>query len=82
LMIIQPYIAAQGVLQALGRIEAGGGQHLADTAIEALDHAVGLGMTGLDSYVPRSVVPHAYYFMGDQGVGFDMPPYSPGWLAI
>ncbi len=47
-MIIQPYIAAQGILQALGRIEASGGQHLADAAIEAIDHAVSLGMTGLD----------------------------------
>ena len=55
-MIIQPYIAAQGVLQALGRIEAGGGQHLADAAIEALDHAIGLGMTGLDEAVVDAVL--------------------------
>ncbi len=50
-MIIQSDIAAQGVRQALGWTEAGGSQHLADAAIEALDHAVGLGMTGLDEAV-------------------------------
>ena len=50
-MMIQAHIAAQGVLQALGRIEAGGGQHRADAAIAALDPAVGLGMTGLDEAV-------------------------------
>ncbi len=55
-MIIQSYIAAQGVLQALGRIEAGGGQHFADTAIEALHHAIGLGMTGLGEGVFDAVL--------------------------
>lgn len=47
-MIILPYRAAQGVLQVLGRIEAGGGQHFANPCVEALDPVVRLGMTGLD----------------------------------
>jgi len=55
LMIIQAHVAAQGVRQALGRIEAVGGQHLADTAIAEFDHAVGLGMTGLDEAVGDAV---------------------------
>ena len=50
-MIIQAHLAGQGVLQVLGRIEAGGGQHLADAAIAALDYAVCLGMRGLDEAV-------------------------------
>ena len=55
-MIIEPYLAAQGVRQALGGIEAGGGQHLAYAAIEALDHAVSLRMTGLDQAVVDAVL--------------------------
>jgi hypothetical protein len=55
-MMIPAHRAAQGVLQALGRIEAGGGQHRADTAIAALDPAVSLGMTGLDEAVVDVVV--------------------------
>ena len=55
-MIIEPYIAAESVRQALGGIEAGGGQHRADAAIAALDHAVGLGMTGLDEAVVDAVL--------------------------
>ncbi len=47
-MITRPHRAAQGLLQALCRSEAGGGQPLADPAMEALHPAVGLGMTGLD----------------------------------
>ena len=55
-MIIQAHLAAQGVRQALGRSEAGGGQHRADTAIEAFHHAMGLGMTGLDEAVVDAVL--------------------------
>ena len=55
-MIIQPYIAAQGVLQALGRIEVRGRQHLAHPSVEALHHAVSLRMTRLDEAVFAPVV--------------------------
>jgi len=36
-------IAHQGLLQVKGAVEAVGSQHVADAAIEALDHPVGLG---------------------------------------
>ena len=36
-------IAHQGLFQVKGAVEAVGFQHVADAAIEALDHAVGLG---------------------------------------
>ena len=54
-MIIPPYLAAEGVRQALGRIAAGGGQHRADAAIAARDPAVSLRMTGLDEAVIDAV---------------------------
>jgi len=47
--MIPAHLVAQGVLQVLARIEASGGQHLADAAIAELDHVVGMWMTGLDS---------------------------------
>ena len=55
-MIREPYIAPERVRQALGGSEAGGGQHLADAAIEAIDHAVGLGMTGFDEAVLKDPI--------------------------
>ena len=36
-------IAHQGLLQVKGAVEALGLQHVADAAVEALNHAVGLG---------------------------------------
>ena len=54
--MIPPYLAAQGVLQALGRIEAGGRQHLAHPAVAALHPAVSLRMTRLDEAVFAPVV--------------------------
>ncbi len=50
-MIVQPHIAAQGFFEALCRIAACGRQHLAIPSVEALDHAMGLRMTGLDEAV-------------------------------
>ena len=55
-MIIPAPIADQGFFQALCRIEAGGRQHLAEAAIKALNHAVGLRMAGLDQPVFDAVL--------------------------
>ena len=55
-MMIPPYLAAQGVRQALGRIEVRGRQHLANPSVEALHHAVSLRMTRLDESVFDPVV--------------------------
>ena len=54
-LMVDLHILQKGLLQALGGIEAGGGQHLTDAAVEALDHAVGLGVTGLDETVLNPV---------------------------
>jgi hypothetical protein len=70
-MILQPYIAAQGVRQALGWTEAGGSPHLADTAIAALDPTVGLGMTGLDEAVGHAV-----------GIAGAIKAMTPGGIAF
>ena len=70
-MIIPAHLAAQGVRQALGRIAAGGGQHRADPAIAALDHAVSLGMTGLDQPVVDAVaIAGAVAAMTSGGIAF------------
>ena len=50
-MVVEPDIAHQRGLQVLGAIEAMGGQHLGDAAIETLDHAMGLRCTGLGQAV-------------------------------
>ena len=55
-MMIPPYLAAQGVRQALGRIEVRGRQHLAHPSVEALHPAVSLRMTRLDEAVFAPVV--------------------------
>jgi hypothetical protein len=47
-VIIESSITKDRVFEALGGIEAIGHQDLADAAIETLDHAVGLGVSGLD----------------------------------
>ena len=54
--LIPAPIADQGFFQALCRIEAGGRQHLAEAAIKALNHAVGLRMAGLDQPVFDAVL--------------------------
>jgi hypothetical protein len=46
-VIIESSVTKDRVFETLGRIEAMGRQDLADAAIEALDHAVGLGVSGL-----------------------------------
>ena len=55
-MMIPPYLAAQGVRQALGRIEVRGRQHLAHPSVEALHPAVSLRLTRLDESVFDPVV--------------------------
>ena len=50
-LIVDLDVLKDGLLQALRRVESGGGQHLGDTPIEALDHAVGLGTSGRDEPV-------------------------------
>jgi len=47
-VIIEPDVPKNRVFETLGGIEAMGRQDLADPAIEALDHAVGLWVPGLD----------------------------------
>jgi len=54
MMVVEPDVAQQRGLQVLGAIVSPSGQHLGDTAIETLDHAVGLrrpklGQTVLDA---------------------------------
>ena len=60
-LIVEVEIALQGGFQVTGGGERGGFQHLGDAAVEALDHAVGLGMFGLDQAVVDAV----------RGAGFD-----------
>jgi hypothetical protein len=48
-------VAYQGLVQVLARSEPGGLQHLADAPIEALDHVVGLWVSGLDEAVLDAV---------------------------
>ena len=50
-LIVDLDVLQEGLFEVVGGIEAGGGQHLADAAVEALDHAVGLGVTGFDETV-------------------------------
>ena len=45
-LIVDKNIAQQGPFKILSGIEARSRQDFADTAIEALDHAVGLGIGG------------------------------------
>ena len=47
-VIIEVKILLQGGFQMPGRGEGGRFQHLGDAAVEALDHAVGLRVPGLD----------------------------------
>ncbi len=49
-------VAHDGVVQVLAGAKAGGGQHLADTAMEALDHAMDLRVPGLDQAMVDSVL--------------------------
>ena len=58
MLIVELHIAYQGVAQVFAGPEAGGGQHLADTTVESLDHAIGLGVSRLDEAV-GDVVPGA-----------------------
>ena len=43
-VIVEPVVAPQHGIQVLNRVGVGGPQDFADTAIEALHHAIGLGM--------------------------------------
>ncbi len=49
-VIIEVKILLQGGFQVTGGGESGGFQHLGDAAVEAFDHAVGLGMFGLNQH--------------------------------
>lgn len=44
-------VAGQGIFEVLPGAEAAGGQGLADAPVEVPDHAVGLGVVGLDEAV-------------------------------
>ena len=44
--VVEVDIAHQGLLQIKGTVEAVGFQHVADAAVEAFDHAIGLGRLG------------------------------------
>ncbi len=55
-VIIEVEIALQGGFQMPGRGEGGGFQHLGDAAVEALDHPVGLRVSGLDQPMVDAVV--------------------------
>ena len=46
-VIIEVKRLLQGGFQMPGRDERGGFQHLGDAAVEAFDHAVGLGLVGV-----------------------------------
>ncbi len=91
-MIILPYRAAQGVLQVLGRIEAGGGQHFANPCVEALDPVVRLGMTGLDqpggdavgiAGAIKAMTPGAIAFAGGAtAIGKHLPMISQDFLHL
>ena len=70
-MIIPSNIAGQGLFQVGGGLEAGGRQHLADAAIEALDHTVSLRMTRLDEPVVDPVV-----------IADAIEAMTPGWIAF
>jgi hypothetical protein len=50
-MVVQGCVAQQGLLQVLGAVEVVRFEHIADTAIEALHHAIGLGRAGLGQTV-------------------------------
>ena len=50
-MIVEPTVTLECLLQILPRFVASSRQHIADTAIEALDHPVGLGVTRTDEQV-------------------------------
>ena len=54
-VIIEVKILLQGGFQVTGGGESGGFQHFGDAAVEAFDHAVGLGMFGLDQPVVDAV---------------------------
>lgn len=58
-MIVMPDIAVNGGLQGSAGVEMMGMQDFADTAIETLDHAVGLRMTG------RNQAMHDTEFLAD-----------------
>ena len=58
MLILALDVADEGVVQVLTGTEAGGGQDFADATVEALDHAIGLGMSGRDEAV-RDLVPGA-----------------------
>ena len=47
LVVVQGYIAHQRLLQVLGAAKAMGLEHIGNTSIEALDHAVGSRCSGL-----------------------------------
>lgn len=47
-LVVDLHIAGKRFVQVLAAVKAGGGEHLRDAAVEALDHAVGLGMAGFD----------------------------------
>jgi len=49
--VVEPDVAQQRGLQVLGAIVSPSGQHLGDTAIETLNHAVGLRRPGLGQTV-------------------------------
>lgn len=55
-VIVASCIADQGFLQAFRGIETGGGEDVSDAAVETLDHAIGLRMTGSDQAVLDAVL--------------------------
>ena len=50
-MVVQGRVAQQGLLQILSAVEVVRLEHVADAAIEALDHAIGFGRAGLGQAV-------------------------------